>query len=130
MLLFNMQCDVIVLLCESNYCSMLIVVGEDMFMEVAVCAMTELWDVMLARTYFPDTKCQAEGTFSAIDQCHRERERSIIAASKQGHEVWRTEYWIFLGVATLACRRSQVQSILLIRLFDGFSVSSTAYHLQ
>lgn len=109
---------------------MLNIVGEDMFVEVAVCAVIELWDVVFARTYFPDTMCQAEGTFFAIDQCHKERERSIFAASKQGHEIWRTEYWIFLGIPTLACRRSQVQSILLIRLFDGFSVSSSAYHLQ
>lgn len=35
----------------------------------------ELWGVVFARTYFPDIKCQAEGTFSAIDQCPRERER-------------------------------------------------------
>ena len=109
---------------------MLNIVGEDIFMGVAVRTVIELWDVVFARTYFPGTKCQAEGTFSAIDQCHRERERSIFAASKQGHEVWRTVYWIFLGMPTLACRRSQVQSILLIRLFDGFCVSSSAYHLQ
>jgi len=38
MLLLSVQYDVIVLLCESSYCSMLNVVGEDMFMEVAVCA--------------------------------------------------------------------------------------------
>lgn len=35
MLLLSVQYDVIVLLCESSYCSMLNVVGEDMFMEVA-----------------------------------------------------------------------------------------------
>jgi hypothetical protein len=100
---------------------MLNVVGEDMFMKVAVCAMIELWDVVFG------LECRI---FSAIDQCHRERERLMSAASKQGHEVWRTEYLIFLGVPRLACRRSQVQSILLIGLFDGFSVSSSAYHLQ
>jgi hypothetical protein len=47
---------------------MLNVFGEDMFMEVAVHAVIELWDVVFARTYFPHTKCQAEGTFSVIVQ--------------------------------------------------------------
>jgi hypothetical protein len=67
MLLLSFQCDVIVLLCESIYCSMLNVVGEYMFMEVAVCDMIQLWNVVFARTYFPHTKCQVEVTFSAID---------------------------------------------------------------
>jgi len=37
--------------CESNYCSMLNIVGEYMFMEVDVRAMIELWDVVFAMTF-------------------------------------------------------------------------------
>jgi hypothetical protein len=70
MLLLSLQCDVIVLLCESIYSSILNYVGEGMFVEVAVCATTESWNVVFARTYFLHTKCQAVGTFSNIDQCH------------------------------------------------------------
>jgi hypothetical protein len=52
MLLLSVECDVIVLLCESGYCTVLNVVVEDMFMEVAVRAVIELWDAIFARAYF------------------------------------------------------------------------------